>query len=250
MAKNLTREQNEMLGHQKEATEKFQLLEEWLDKEEITREQYNDCIRRIINRAMKNLKPEVPPALKKFYKASEEALLQALIEKLRTKLNSYLASRNNIDADLSNEDIDLFQRYLKKYSHVKTKINQLLIIGLRYPDHNINKISENYIKEYRISRVFTQSDFNFWATLWADDNFVPMNAIRLMLSETNEEVKLNPYFDQNLINELRPLIEYQRDKEILRLQWAQSLKNEETRNIETKRKQQRLDMFNLLLKIS
>ena len=54
--------------------------------------------------------------------------------------------------------------------------------------------------------------------------------------------------DARLKEELKPLIEFQRDKEIIRLQWAQSLKDLQKREIEVKRKQQRLDTFESLLK--
>ena len=143
----------------------------------------------------------------------------------------------------------LFKKYLSEYPYVKGKINQLLILGLRFPDKRLNTISEDYIKKYRTIKQFMHTEFDFWLKLWSDNDFVPLNAVRLMLDETDEVVRLNPCFTTAMLFELKPLIEYQRNKEILRLQWAQSLKSKEKKEKEVTRKQRRLNAFEELLSL-
>ena len=248
--KNLNRLQNETLGNTKDLNEKFALLEEWLKGGEISQELYNSMINKIINRTMKNVKPSVDIDDRNYHKTIIEGEMQSFLDKLRKRLNSYLSSRRNDIAKLSQQELCLFSRYLYDYPHLKSKINRLLVVGLRYPDERINEISEEYIKKHRLNETINHADYGFWLMLWEDGNLVPLNAVRLMLTKTDEGYTLNPCFDKQLMSEIKPLIEFQRDKEIIRLQWARSLNNPERQEKEVERKQRRLDMFNLLLKIS
>lgn len=246
MARNLSREKNEILAQETDVSKKFQLLEQWLNEKDISLNQYNNYISKIINRAIP--KPPTHQEPRCFYRTSVEAKLQNLIERLRSKLNSYLNSRNTFDAKLSDTEIQHFAQYIEEYFYVRSKINQLLIIGLRYPDKKLNKLAEEYILKLKIYTQINQADFSFWTMLWSD-NFVPLNAIRIMLNESNETTKLNPCFTASMLHVLKPLIEYQRDKEILRLKWAKSLQNKEKREKEVTRKQHRLDAFDKLLSL-
>ena len=248
---NLNRNQNELLGSQKTLNEKFSLLESWLNNGEITPSQYNFCVNKIINRAMKSVKPSIDVNDKAFFRTNTEAQLQAFLDKLRKQLNNWLKSRSNLDARLLPGQLSLFKFYMEEYPYVRSKINRLLIIGLRYPDKELNKVAEEYVLKMKIYEPINHADYAFWLMLWEDGNLVPLNAIRLMLRENEKgdyELKTCFKHDTRLKEELKPLIEFQRDKEIVRLQWAQSLKDLQKREIEVKRKQQRLDAFEALLK--
>ena len=184
------------------------------------------------------------------HKLAIEAEIQELIDRLRTNLNLYLSERNKTKAKISPADIESFKKYINVYPQLKSKVNRLLIVGLRYPDETLNKIAEDYIKQHRLSEKINRADIGFWLLLWEDGNFVPLNAIRLMLVENEDGYKLNPCFSTTLISELVPMIEFQRDKELLRLEWAKSLSNPIKRQHEVERKQKRLNAFNCLLKVA
>jgi hypothetical protein len=92
------------------------------------------------------------------------------------------------------------------------------------------------------------NDDAFWLLLWEDGNLVPLDAVRLMIKNDNDNIVINNVFDKRLISNLIPLIEIQRDKEINRLMWAQSLDNNSQREKEVARKTRRLEAFNTLLK--
>ncbi len=250
MATNLKRWQNEQLGKTASLAEKFKLLENWLETHEIDENQYNFCINKIINRTMKNAKPSIDINDRAFFRTSTEAKLQSFLELLRKRLNTYLSNRRVFDAKLSSEELATFKHYLDEYPYIKSKINRLLIVGLRYPDKELNAIAEKFILEHKIYGPINQTDYAFWLMLWEDGNLVPMNAVRLMLNKTETGFTLKPCFKHNqyLMQELKPLIEFQRDKEIVRLQWAQSLKDPKKKAAEVERKQQRLDTFECLLK--
>lgn len=251
MAKNLKRWQNEQLGTAESPAEKFKLLEDWLEKGEISESQYNFSVNKIINRTMKSVKPSVDINDRAFYRTSAEAKLQSYLEFLRRRLTAYLKSRHPFDAKLSVGEVMMFKRYLEEYPYIKSKINRLLIVGLRYPDKEINEIAEEFILKHKIYSQINHADYAFWLMLWEDGNLVPMNAVRLMLNNTEKGFELKPCFkhDTRLMEELKPLIEFQRDKEILRLEWAKSLKDKEKREAEVERKQRRLDTFECLLKL-
>jgi hypothetical protein len=250
MAKEkLNRKQNEHLGRITDLNEKFDLLEQWLKDEQISQELYNSTINKLINRAMKNAKPSFDLDDRTDYRLVIEAEIQELIDRLRTKLNLFLSNRDKEKAKISSSDMELYKHYVECFPQLKSKVNRLLIIGLRYPDIKINKLAEEYVLKYKFCEQIKFTDMAFWLMLWEDGNLVPMNAVRLMLVKTENSYKLNHCFNSYLIKELLPLVKFQRDKEIIRLRWAQSLKNPEKKKTEIERKQKRLDAFNCLLEI-
>lgn len=250
--KILSRGQYRQLGFCEDTTEKFSLLEHWLGTEEISKEVYNSQINRIVNRVMKKAKPSVDLEDVRYYSChlTVEGKMQKFLDTLRRRLNSYLRERNTFAVKLSLNELQIFKLYLYSSPYLKSKINKLLIVGLRYPDVELNKICEEYIRSEKLIQSINHADAAFWLSLWEDTNLVPLNAVRLMIVETAEGYKLNPCFNQFLISELLPLIEFQRDKEVLRLEWAKSLKDTQKREAETARKQKRLDAFNCLLELA
>ena len=83
--------------------------------------------------------------------------------------------------------------------------------------------------------------------MWEDGNFVPMDAIRLMLKIENGKYVINSRFEKALIKTLIPYITSQRDKEIERLKWAQT-RDDCNEDRQIPRKLRRLSAFNTLLK--
>ena len=250
MAKKLTRAQNEELGATAELSGKLNILAQWLKNGKITRDQYNEIVNRLINRAMKKAKPSLDLDDKQHHRTVKEGEIQRFIDMLRKNLNSYLSNRNKSIAKLPPKDIERFRNYIENYPWLKSKVNRLLVVGLRYPDKDLNEIAENHIKQNCIIEKIDYVDSAFWLMLWEDGNLVPMNAVRLMLVETKDGYKLNPCFNQRIRQELIPLIKFQRNKEVLRLQWAMSLDDTApNKPIEIERKQRRLDAFEALLEL-
>lgn len=246
----LTREQNESLKT-KDLSEKFTLLDQWLKDGQISQNLYNGTTNKLINRAMKSAKPSVDfdDQEKSSYGLAVETEIQELIDKLRRNLNLYLSDRDKTKAKLSDVDMYRFQTYIKDYPYLKSKVNRLLIVGLRYPDVELNRICEEYIRNYRLIEKIGYADFSFWLLLWEDGNLVPLNAVRLMLVKKDDKYQLSPCFNKSLVALLIPLVEFQRDKEQQRLKQAMSLSDPIKRATETARKQKRLDTFNCLINL-
>ena len=250
MAKErFSRTQNDALRNASTLEEKFELLNEWRENGKISVTLFNEKTNELINKAMRKVKPaSIDFSDNGMYKTVIEGEIQSFIDQLRNKINKYLSHRDKRSVRLEEKDIETFQGYLLKYGYLRSKINRLLIIGLRYPDYRLNQLSEEYIKKNKMSPNWTDSAL--WLLLWEDGNLVPLNAVRLMIIDNGKgQFELNPCFNKHLVLELMPLVEFQRDKEKLRLEWAKKLRNPEQRKAEIERKQNRLDFFNCLLEV-
>lgn len=252
MAKErFSRQQNDDLKNASTLEEKFELLNEWKEKGEISATLFNEKTNELINKAMRKVKPaSIDFSDGGIHKTIIEGQIQAFIDKLRNKINKYLSHRDKRSVQMDEKDIETFQNYLFSYGHLRSKVNRLLIIGLRYPDYRLNQISEEYIKKNKMFPEQRWADSAFWLLLWEDGNLVPINAVRLMIVDNGKgEFELNPCFNKHLVLELMPLVEFQRNKEKFRLEWAKKLRNLEQRKAEVERKQKRLDFFNCLLEV-
>lgn len=233
--------------------EKLDILHRWRKNGEISNQQFNFFSNLWIAKETKKVigkgnplrrTPETPRVP---CRSVIEGEMQKFTDELRSSLNDYLYHRNDTLALLSSETIATFQKYLEKCRCYRGRINQLLVIGLRYPDKRLNRICEAFIKEQRMDPLFP--DFHFWTSLWEDGNLVPLDAVRLMLVKTEKGYRINDHLHRNLVEGLIPLITIQRDKEIQRLKWAQQLEGRK-REQEIARKTHRLDAFNLLLEVA
>lgn len=248
MAKEkFTRPQNAELHGAQSLQAKFSLLNTWLEKKQISKSLYNITINRLINKEMKCKKPAFQIPEQPHCKSTVESEIQAFNEKLRSNLTAYLTDRKKEEVKLSAEELTKFATYIDNYPWLSSKINQLLIVGLRYPDTELNKIAEDYIGKRRMGQ---NTDSVFWLTLWSDNDFVPLNAVRLMITEKDEQFALSNHFNGLLIAKLLPFIEFQREKELLRLEWAKTLPNLKKREEEIQRKQNRLDAFDCLIDLA
>ncbi len=231
--------------------QKLDLLHDWKKSGEVSVQQFNYFSNLWISRETKRVMDIKNPLRKSKDENRPSSSMRTVIEgdielfynRLQGKLNYYLANRTAIG--LSENELELFKTYTSKYRLYKSLINNLLVIGLRFPDKNLNKYCEEFIREHKMHKDY--NDAHFWSSLWADSNLVPMDAIRLMLTKSNDGYQINPIFDKGLIGLLVPMFEVQRDKEVQRLKWAQGLESDTEREKELARKTRRLNAFNILL---
>lgn len=233
--------------------EKLDRLHHWKKSGEITQETFNFLSNKWINKETKKVMGLKNPLAKRGNENAErstcsksivEGEMQKFLDKLRNKLNSYLATRCTEICELTDTELEEFRKYLYQYSYYRSKINRLLIVGLRFPDKRVTEICGCFINTSR--KHSNYQDFTFWGMLWEDGNLVPLDAVRLMLLKNGDKYQIDTCFEPSLIKSLIPLIEVQRDKEIQRLKWAQSLEGKE-REKEVARKTRRLEAFNILL---
>ena len=249
-AKNLTTDQCITLRGLS-LQEKLNLLHQWKKNGEITPQQFNHFSNLWINRDAKKQLSSVKKMAPSVYDNDDkgcvrshiEGEMQFFIDKMRNELNNWLTNRSTSKLIVNEAYINKFTEYLN--THYRSKVNRLLILGLRYPNKELNRISAEFIRSKKMHPYY--SDAAFWLLLWEDGNLIPNDAIRLMLVERGDTLEINNCFDTHLIRHLIPLIEVQRNKEIQRLVWAQSLEDETQREKEVARKTQRLEMFNTLL---
>lgn len=244
--KKLNKEQN-MALQGLSLQEKLNLLHDWKKEGTISQEQFNFFSNHWITKDGKKI-VAISNALKKTAdenrgegKLTDDIEMEKFLQNMQNKLNLYLASR--LPEPLQKREKEQFRRYVSK-SRNRTLSNRVLVLALRYPDKELNEMAVELVKTKKKDRLLP--DIHFWSLLWAD-NLVPMDAVRLMLKKNKDGYyEIDPCFSPVTIKDLLPLIEAQRDKEITRLKWAQSLEGHE-REREIARKTRRLNAFNLLL---
>lgn len=251
----MTMEQNKQLQG-KELQQKLEQLRSWFKNQQISKEAFEYYSNKWIDKESRKVYSSNPlsrTAKENFIRPKlrhYEALIQVFIDKLRANLNSYIANRSADDIQLSEDEFQTFIKYVHEYYCMyPAKIGRLLTVGLRYPDKSkkLNTFCCDWIS-YGIREIGKDyyTDSHFWGLLWEDGNFVPMDAIRLMLKIENGKYVINNRFKPALIKELIPFITAQRNKEIERLKWAQTRDDcNEERQIP--RKLRRLSAFNTLL---
>ncbi len=249
MAKErFSRPQNDALRDASSLEEKIALLVEWKKNKEISSTLFNETTNNLINKEMRKVKPTfVNYTRQSICKTVVEGEIQTFIDKLRGQIKKYISHRDRLSVKLSKEDLEKLENYITQYGyHLQNKINTLLIVGLRYPDHGANKICSDYVVKHKIFPKQAWVDSVFWYTLWRDEDFVPLDAIRLMLQDNGKgEFQINPSFSKHILKDLRPWVEYQKKKEEIRLSLSQKLCDPD----DIKRKQDRLDFFLCLIEV-
>lgn len=251
----LTMEQNKQLQG-KGLQQKLEQLQSWFKTNQIDKAAFEYYSNKWIDKESRKIHANNPlsrTAKENFVRPRPtyiEALIQLLIDKLRANLNEYIANRSADDIQLTAHDYAKFEEYVHAYYGMyPAKIGRLLTVGLRYPDKSkrLNNFCCSWIStpQKEIGKDY-YSDPHFWGLMWEDGNFVPMDAIRLMLQIENGKYVINNRFKPMFIKALIPYITAQRDKEIERLKWAQTRDDcNEERQIP--RKIRRLSAFNTLL---
>lgn len=234
--------------------EKLDMLHRWKQRGEITQETFNFLSNKWINKETKKVMGLKNPLARRGNENAEQRLssnravvegeMMNFLNMMRNKLNSYIANRCTESCLLTDTEFEKLKKYLFEYPCYRSKINRLLIVGLRFPDKRVTELCAEFIDVNRKHSHY--KDFTFWGMLWEDGNLVPLDAVRMMLTPNNGKYQIDTCFEPSLIKSLIPLIEVQRDKEIQRLKWAQSLEGKE-REKEVARKTRRLEAFNILL---
>ncbi len=237
--------------------QKLEKLKSWYKSKEVSKEAFEYFSNFWINRESKKLQSNSPlrrMPRENFERRSRtvaEGQVQMLIDRLRGYINAYIANRSSSAVALTESEYAEFESYVTKYfSMYPAKIGRLLTIGLKYPDSSkrINNFCVDWIQNSfrRVGKDY-YSDPHFWGLLWEDGNFVPLDAIRLMLAKDEKGVyQIDKRFDERNIKILLPYIEAQRDKEIERLKWAQTRDDSHESN-QVPRKIRRLEAFNTLI---
>ena len=252
--------------------QKLEKLRTWRKNQEVSREAFEHFSNLWINRESKKLQGDNRTLRRSprenFIRCRTviEGQLEELINRLRSNLNRYIADRSEAAISIKESDYAEFERLVRKYFTLyPSKISRLLALGLRYPDstRRLNKFCFEWIKYIECLNIEGRrgwinkslhhlkdyyNDSLFWTLLWEDD-FVPMDAIRLMIIKgqgQKEEYQMDPRFDKYFLRDLLPLIEAQRDKEIERLKWAQTRDDRDEQN-QVPRKIRRLEAFNTLV---
>jgi hypothetical protein len=227
--KKLTADQNRSLEGLT-LQEKLQKLIEWRVAGLATQEQLNYYSNFWITRESKkkfNTEPKISPKARTVV----ELEMNRLIDDLRQKLSAYIGERKLFEVKVSDEKKAEIRKYLNQYGYLP-KINNLLILGLRYPDKELNHICAEYIKMHKLGLG------SLWLDLWRDD-LVPADAVRLMMDGD----KISSEFSPSLVSRLLPLMKVQQEKEVIRLVWAES-----SDDGSTARKEARIAEFNKLIK--
>lgn len=221
---NLSTDQNKQLVGLT-VKERLETLKMWLENGEITSLQFQYFKDRWIKRATKirgtkNLSKSRTVA---------EGEFNQLIDGLRSRLR-FINSEDEGFFRLSEDERQAISYYLTEYSR-SSKIDDLLVIGLRYPDEDFNLLSFAYVKRLRMGIE------SFWVKAW-EDSYIPADTIRLMYDEDD---KISKSFSLKVLETLFPLIRKQCEKEVLRM-WASP-------NYEDMvREHKRLNSFNKLVK--
>ena len=220
--------------------EKVVYLATLREKQAISPQLYNHLVNNLINKEMRKDLPIGKKTDSTKSHTTVDKQMRDMVDFLRANINEYITLRNEELAKLSMDNLALYKRLLNNF-WVKPLIDELLIIGLRYPDKRVTKAAKDYINEYRIS--IANVDKEFWLMLWSDPHFVPSDAVRMMMD--TEEKRVYPCFN-NVIAELEPFIKFQRDKEETRLKLT---KYETPCSVKIKRirRESRLQLFNDLL---
>lgn len=178
-------------------------------------------------------------------KMAVESEINGFIGRLRQKLVLYISQRDKLSSCLSPQETQLFKKYAEEYFRsCRRAVNELLILGLRYPDKEINRFSVEFVRKNKKEAFFV--DYFFWGSIWEDPDFVPLDAVRLMLKKENDRYQIDNCFAFTFIQSILPLMEAQRDKEVLRLAQAQMLEGRE-REQQVARKMHRISAFNTLI---
>lgn len=211
---------------------KLERLKVWREAGEISDEQ----LRYFSNRWFKkeHRRSSEPQGNKCRYKTVLEIRIFKLCQDLQHNIKKYVAYRNKNEVMLKDKTLTEIEGILSS-SRLVPVLDDFLIVALRYPDKRINEMAVEYVKKWRMDSL------PFWAKLWADENLVPNDALRLMMPEDGQ---VTSSLSKEYLRYLLPLIEAQRDKEIQRLEWAEATGFLLT----AQRRNKRLEAFNSLIK--
>ena len=118
-----------------------------------------------------------------------------------------------------------FTKCLEKSSSYKRQTDELLALAMRCPHENLAEIAGEYVAAHRVKKLPMGASHSLWRTVW-NDEYVPMDAIRIMMPQTDETSILKNCFGKVFLSELYPLVKVHKEREVFRRDAA--LSREET----------------------
>ncbi|MDY2831090.1 MAG: hypothetical protein SOU80_07025 [Alphaproteobacteria bacterium] len=208
-------DQNRTLGGCTTLDEKLSLLATWRRTNEINIYQYRWFTNKWINRYKKEILSPTPVQ-------HQDIELTRMNNELRQKIafrvlfpTLYLDSPSKAK----------FTKCLETGSAYRHQENELLALALRCPHENLAEIAGEYVAAHRVKKLPMGASHSLWRTVW-NDEYVPMDAIRIMMPQTDETSILTNCFGKVFLSELYPLVKVHKEREVFRRDAA--LSREET----------------------
>lgn len=223
-------DQNRTLGGCTTLDEKLSLLATWRRTNEIDIYQYRWFTNKWINRYKKEMLTPTPIQ-------HQDIVLTRMNNELRQKITlRVLFPTLYLDSPSKAK----FTKCLETGSAYRHQENELLALALRCPHENLAEIAGEYVAAHRVKKLPIGASHSLWRTVW-NDEYVPMDAIRIMIPQTDETSVLKNCFGKVFLSELYPLVKVHKEREVFRRDAA--LSREETALAE-----KRIRAFDKLLK--
>ncbi|MBE6445351.1 MAG: hypothetical protein E7019_04790 [Alphaproteobacteria bacterium] len=233
--------------------ERLAKITDWYLNREISQDTFNMLCCKENNKAANKMLNAGKAAKRTQKKTREEIEMTKMRHTLNARLKNYLATRTLETPLINHVEFQEFKAMIRLYPLYQEEINKLLEVALRFPEPALVEVASDFITEQ--IKIKRDKNVALWKLLWSSTHLVPMDVVRLMYDELGNNI--DDYFDKNFLkDELLPLIEIQRDKEIARLNTSNStpVHNCEeaiSKCMDIERKTKRLNAFNsLILKIS
>lgn len=164
------------------------------------------------------------------------------------KREQYVKDRDLEASALSDEVKEKFRYFVTRNYDSSNQVlaavtGALLVEGLRYPDKELNNFSYNFLREKESAD--NDISWSFWISVW-DQEFVPLDAVRLMLDINNGSFRALDRF-RDLVKIISGKIVRHLEQEYRRLKWSRSLEDPDIRSRECGRKSKRIFYFQALL---
>ena len=221
--------QNRTLGGCTTLDEKLSLLATWRRTNEIDIYQYRWFTNKWINRYKKEILSPTPVQ-------HQDIELTKMNNELRQKITlRVLFPTLYLDSPSKAK----FTKCLETGSAYRHQENELLALALRCPHENLAEIAGKYVASHRVKLLPIGASHSLWRTVW-NDEYVPMDVIRIMMPQTDETSILKNCFGKVFLSELYPLVKLHKEREVFRRDAALSYE-------ETALAEKRLRAFDRLL---
>lgn len=225
----LNANQNRTLGGCTTLDEKLSLLATWRRTNEIDLYQYRWFTNKWINRYKKEILSPTPVQ-------HQDIELTKMNNELRKKITlRVLFPTLYLDSPSKAK----LTKCLETGSSYRHQENELLALALRCPHENLAEIAGEYVAAHRVKKLPIGASHSLWRTVW-NDEYVPMDAIRIMMPQTDETSVLKNCFGKVFLSELYPLVKVHKEREVFRRDAALSYE-------ETALAEKRIRAFNTLL---
>ena len=225
----LNADQNRTLGGCTTLDEKLSLLATWKRTNEIDIYQYRWFTNKWINRHRKNV---LSPS--RIQRKRHE------LTRMNVELRKGIATRVLFPTlYLPTPSKAKFLKCFENGNSCRIQENEFLALTMRCPYEDLAKTAEDYVMKHCVRRLPIGASHSLWRTIW-NDEFVPMNAIRIMMAEQKETTVLKTCFGKEFLCELYPLVEIHKERELFRRDAALSYE-------ETALAEKRIRAFDTLL---